>query len=78
VLVAVVAGVRPFDFLLAVGIVRGIRYFGVGLLALWYGVQAAVFVKNNARTVSLGFAAFVLVAGVAWIWYRKRREAAGN
>ena len=78
VLVAGVAGVRPFDFLLAVGIGRGIRYFGEGLLALWYGEQAAVFVKNNARTVSLGFAAFVLVAGVAWIWYRKRQETAGN
>ena len=78
VLVAGVAGVRPFDFLLAVGIGRGIRYFGEGLLALWYGEQAAVFVKNNARTVSLGVAAFVLVAGVAWIWYRKRQETAGN
>lgn len=76
VLVAGVAGVRPFDFLLAVGIGRGIRYFGEGLLALWYGEQAAVFVKNNARTVSLGFAALVLVAGVAWIWYRKRQDQA--
>ena len=78
VLVAGVAGVRLFDFLLAVGIGRGVRYFGEGMLALWYGEQAAVFVKNNARTVSLGFAAFVLVAGVAWIWYRKRQEPAGN
>ena len=78
VLVAGVAGVRPFDFVMAIAIGRGIRYFGEGLLALWYGEQAAVFVKNNARPVSLGFAAFVLVAGVAWIWYRKRRDPAGN
>jgi membrane protein DedA with SNARE-associated domain len=73
VLVAGVARVRPFDFLVAIGIGRGIRYFGEGLLAVWYGEQAALFVKNNAREVSLAFAAVVLIAGVGWIWYRKRR-----
>ena len=75
VLVAGVARVRPFDFALAVGIGRGIRYFGEGLLALWYGEQAMGFLKNNAREVSLVFAAVVLVGGVGWIWYRKRRQA---
>jgi membrane protein YqaA with SNARE-associated domain len=75
VLVAGVARVRPFDFALAVGIGRGIRYFGEGLLALWYGEQAMGFLKNNAREVSLVFAAVVLVGGVGWIWYRKRQQA---
>jgi membrane protein YqaA with SNARE-associated domain len=75
VLVAGVARERPFDFALAVGIGRGIRYFGEGLLALWYGEQAMGFLKNNAREVSLVFAAVVLVGGVGWIWYRKRRQA---
>src|SRR6476469_8978200 len=69
VLAAGVARVRPFDFLLAVGLGRGARYFGEGLLALWYSEQAAVFVKNNAREVSLGLAAVVLAAGLGWIWY---------
>jgi membrane protein YqaA with SNARE-associated domain len=72
VLVAGVARVRPFDFLVAIGVGRGVRYFGEGLLALWYGEQAAVFLKNNARELSFGFAALVLVAGLGWIWYRRR------
>jgi len=78
VLAAGVAGVRPVDFLLAVGLGRGARYFGEGLLALWYGEQAAVFLKNNAREVSLGLAAVVLAAGLGWIWYHKRRQPPVN
>ncbi len=41
------------DFFLAVGLGRGIRYFGEGLLALWYGERAADFIRDNARAVSL-------------------------
>ena len=78
VLVAGVARVRPIEFLLAVGIGRGLRYFGEGLLALWYGERATAFVKNNSREVSLGFAAVVLVGGLAWIWYRKRQASRAN
>ena len=78
VLVAGVARVRPFDFVLAIAIGRGLRYFGEGLLAVWYGERAAVFLKNNAREVSLGFAALVLAGGLGWIWYRKRHPAGGN
>lgn len=73
VLVAGVARVRPIEFLVAITIGRGIRYFGEGLLALWYGERAAVFLKHHAREVSIGVAAIVLAAGVAWIWYRKRK-----
>jgi membrane protein YqaA with SNARE-associated domain len=73
VLVAGVARVRPLDFVLAVGLGRGTRYFGEGLLALWYGERAMGFLKNNAREASLVFAAVVLVGGIAWILYRKRQ-----
>jgi membrane protein DedA with SNARE-associated domain len=73
VLIAGVAGVRPLDFLLAVAAGRGIRYFGEGLLALWYGEQAAEFLKQNAQTASLVLAAVALVGGLVWIWFKSRR-----
>lgn len=76
VLIAGVARVRPVEFLLAVGLGRGVRYFGEGLLALWYGERAAVFIGDNAREVSLGIAAVVLVFGLGWIWYTKRTPLA--
>ena len=75
VLVAGVAGVRPFDFLVAVSIGRGIRYFGEAFLALWYGERAAQFLRDNAGPVSLALAMTVLVVGVGWIWYQRRRDA---
>ena len=75
VLAAGVAGVRPVDFLIAVSIGRGIRYFGEAFLALWYGERAAQFLRDNARPVSLALAMTVLVVGVGWIWYQRRRDA---
>ncbi len=78
VLVAGVAGVRPFDFLVAVSIGRGIRYFGEAFLALWYGERAAQFVRENAGPVSLALAVTVLVLGVGWIWYRRRRDSSSE
>jgi membrane protein YqaA with SNARE-associated domain len=77
VLVAGVAGVRPFDFLIAVSIGRGIRYFGEAFLALWYGERAAQFVRDNAGPVSLALAMTVLMLGVGWMWYRRRRDFGG-
>jgi membrane protein YqaA with SNARE-associated domain len=78
VLAAGVAGVRPVDFLIAVSIGRGIRYFGEAFLALWYGERAAQFVRDNARPVSLALAMTVLVVGVGWIWYQRRRDPGGT
>lgn len=75
VLIAGIARVRPLDFLLAVAVGRGIRYFGEGFLALLYGERAAEFLKNNAQRVSLVLAAVALVGGIAWIWFKSRRTS---
>ena len=74
VLTAGAARVRPLDFLVAVSIGRGVRYFGEGLLALWYGEWALDFLKSNARVVSLWLAAIVAVGAIAWMWWSRRRR----
>jgi membrane protein YqaA with SNARE-associated domain len=75
VLAAGVAGMRPLDFMIAVGIGRGIRYFGEGLLAVWYGERALAFLRDNAHTVGLWLGIAVLVAGAGWIfWHRRGRR----
>jgi membrane protein YqaA with SNARE-associated domain len=73
VLAAGIAGVRPIDFLLAVALGRGMRYYGEALLAFFYGERASRFIRDNAGPVSLGLAAVILAGGLAWIWYQKRR-----
>ena len=75
VLIAGVARVRPWDFFLAVGIGRGVRYFGEGALALWYGERAADFLKDNAQTVSLAVAALVVLLAGGWFFFKSRRTA---
>ncbi len=72
VLAAGVAKVRPFDFLIAVSIGRGLRFFGEGFLALWYGEQAISFMRDNARIVGVALAILILVGAVVYFWWRKR------
>jgi LPXTG-motif cell wall-anchored protein len=74
VLAAGVARVRVVDFVAAIAIGRGVRYFGWGLLAVYYGDETAEFLKANAPTVALIVGAIVLVGGVALILWRRRRE----
>jgi membrane protein YqaA with SNARE-associated domain len=76
VFAAGVARIRTFDFVVAVGIGRGIRYFGQGLLALWYGERAAAFLRANATRVALGVALVVLVLGVGWVVWQRRQASA--
>ena len=73
-LAAGVAGIPPLDFLLAVALGRGIRYFGEGLLAFFYGARAARFIQENAAPVSFGVAVVILAGGIGWIWFQKRRR----
>ena len=78
VFAAGVARVRPLDFVLAIALGRGIRYFGEGFLALWYGERAATFLRDNAREIGLILAAVALTVGVAWILWQRRRATPGE
>ncbi len=73
VLAAGVARVPPLQFILAIAIGRGFRYFGEGLLAVYYGDQAAEFLHQNARPIGTTVGIACLVFGVAWIVWRRRR-----
>ena len=76
VLLAGVAGISVGRFVMAVAIGRGIRYFGEGFLALWYGDQAIAFIQSNGRATALVVVG-LLVAGVAVYlmagWVRRAR-----
>ena len=73
VLTAGAARVRPIDFLIAISIGRVIRYYGEGLLALWYGEWAVTFLRTNARAVSLWLALIVAAVALVWMWWSRRR-----
>jgi membrane protein YqaA with SNARE-associated domain len=74
VLLAGAAGITASRFALAIGIGRGIRYLGEGLLAVRYGDQATAYLENNLRNVSLAVIGLLIlgVAGSA-LWSRARR-----
>jgi membrane protein YqaA with SNARE-associated domain len=75
VLLSGVAGVPRAKFAAAVFVGRGLRYFGQGILAVWYGDQAIEFLRAHGRGVSLAVAAAAVLAAVCSIWWRRRRAA---
>lgn len=76
VLLAGAAGVSTSRFIMAVGLGRGIRFFGLGLLALWFGDAALQFLETNGKTVSLGLAATLVVGLAGYLLWQKARTKA--
>jgi membrane protein YqaA with SNARE-associated domain len=74
VLLAGAAAVSPVRFGIAVGIGRGIRYFGQGYLAVLYGEQAAEFMKAHGTEIGLGLALTAIVIGATVFLVRRRRH----
>ena len=74
VLLAGAAAVSPIRFGIAVGIGRGIRYFGQGYLAVLYREQAAEFMRAHGTAIGIGLAATALAIGAAVFWLRRRRH----
>jgi membrane protein DedA with SNARE-associated domain len=73
VLLAGAAGVSPWKFAAAIGIGRGIRYFGQGYLAVLYGERAFAIVEQNSSTVGIGLAGLIVAGAGAYYLVRKRR-----
>src|SRR5262245_5315420 len=73
VLMAGVAAIPVWQFVTAIGIARGIRYFGEGLLAVWYGERAFAYLHEHAKPIGLGLAGAALVLGGGWIAWQRRK-----
>ena len=75
VLGAGVAGVRPIKFVLGVAIARGIRYTILGILAIYYGDAALELMRTHGPLVGLTLAGVIVVAAVAYVVWRRRRQS---
>lgn len=76
VLLAGAAGISPLRFAMAIALGRGIRYFGEGALAVWYGDRALMFLEHNGQTVSLSLAFLCAAALGGYLLYQKTRRPA--
>lgn len=77
ILAAGAAGLRQRDFLIAISLGRGVRYFGEALIAAWYG-EAAIraietFMHDHTAAMLLALGGLA-AAFAAWIWWANRRE----
>ena len=61
-----------WQFTAAIAIGRGGRFLLIALLAAWYGRQVLDWIEQHGRGVGLALAILVVVAGAAWIWWRRR------
>lgn len=75
VLLAGVAGVPPLKFTLATLAGRGVRYFAIGFLTLWYGEAAIAFLKTHGGLASLVVVGLVALGALGWYWRRRARDA---
>jgi len=69
-----VVRIRPLNFILAIGIGRGLRYLIEGLLAVWYGEAALEYIDQHGGQVAIWASVFVLVLGLLYAWWHRRQS----
>jgi membrane protein YqaA with SNARE-associated domain len=74
VILAGASRMSPWTFGVAVVLGRGFRYFGEGLLAVWYGERALAFLEQNGRQFALWTGLGVLAIGLLYFVWRSRRQ----
>ncbi len=77
VLAAGLANVRPLQFVLAIAVARGLRYFALGVLAIYYGDAALELMRTHGRTVAIVLVT-VLLLGAFLLWMRTRGSKNGT
>ena len=71
VLLAGMADVRPWPFLMAILVGRGIRYGGEAWLARRYGNEVIEFITHDATRLIWPLIGVAAVIGLVWWWYRR-------
>lgn len=74
VLLAGSLGMGTWPFATAVAVGRFARYFGEGLLAVWYGEAALDYIRANGERVGLAVGLLAVAGACAWAgwrWYRR-------
>lgn len=75
VLLAGVANIRPWTFIVAVAVGRGLRYGGEAWLTYVYGVRATAFIRDNLPVVLMWLAVGLVVGGLGLMLWRRQRTA---
>jgi membrane protein YqaA with SNARE-associated domain len=72
VLGAGLAGVQPRQFVLAIAVARGVRYFTLGVLAIYYGDAALELMRTRGREVAIVLVILIVLVAVGWWWWQRR------
>ena len=64
-----------WKFLLTVMIARSFRYYVEGILAVFYGRQVLLFLKDNGLVIVSVVGSLVLIAAIVYLVLRRRRGA---
>lgn len=72
VLLAGVAGIRPWTFVGAVALGRGFRYGGEAYLTSRYGERATGFISDHLSAFSIALAGAMVAGGVGLVLWRRR------
>lgn len=78
ILLAGVADVSTAKLVSAVAIGRAVRYFGVGLLTLYYGEAATLYLAQHATRVGLAIVVLLVAGALLWWWWSKRSRREGT
>jgi membrane protein YqaA with SNARE-associated domain len=78
VVLAGVVGISSSRFALAIGIGRGVRYLGEGLLAVRYGDQALTFVREQGEFAAIFLVALLILGLAGYLFWRKAKVPASR
>jgi membrane protein YqaA with SNARE-associated domain len=78
VLMAGVAAVPLRAFITAIALGRGVRYFGEGIAAVFWGEAALKYVQANGQRAAIGLGVVAMVGGLGYVWWRQRSSRRGS